>query len=66
MPSSTASRAARERLDAEPLRELAAASAAAELAAALDNDLQPAALSLRPDLQDGSTPSAAPARSAPR
>jgi 4-diphosphocytidyl-2-C-methyl-D-erythritol kinase len=42
---------ARERLDPEPLRALATASPA-ELAAALDNDLQPAALSLRPGLQD--------------
>ncbi len=42
----------RERLDPEPLRDLAASSSAAELAAALDNDLQPAALALRPDLQE--------------
>ena len=40
---------AREQLDPEPLRALAAA-APAELAAGLANDLQPAALSLRPDL----------------
>jgi 4-diphosphocytidyl-2-C-methyl-D-erythritol kinase len=42
---------ARERLDPGPLRALATASPA-ELAAALDNDLQPAALSLRPGLRD--------------
>jgi 4-diphosphocytidyl-2-C-methyl-D-erythritol kinase len=42
---------AREQLDPEPLRALATASPA-ELAAALDNDLQPAALSLRPGLRD--------------
>ncbi len=40
---------AREQLDPEPLRTLAAAGPA-ELAAGLSNDLQPAALSLRPDL----------------
>jgi 4-diphosphocytidyl-2-C-methyl-D-erythritol kinase len=40
---------ARERLDPEPLHRLAG-SPAAELAAGLDNDLQEAALSLRPDL----------------
>jgi 4-diphosphocytidyl-2-C-methyl-D-erythritol kinase len=40
---------ARERLDPEPLRALAAAGPA-ELAAGLSNDLQPAALSLRPEL----------------
>jgi 4-diphosphocytidyl-2-C-methyl-D-erythritol kinase len=40
----------RETLDPGPLRARAA-SGAAELAAALHNDLQPAALSLRPDLQ---------------
>jgi 4-diphosphocytidyl-2-C-methyl-D-erythritol kinase len=40
---------ARERLDPEPLRALASA-APAELAAGLSNDLQPAALSLRPAL----------------
>jgi len=40
---------AREQLDPEPLRALAAA-APAELAAGLANDLQAAALSLRPDL----------------
>jgi 4-diphosphocytidyl-2-C-methyl-D-erythritol kinase len=39
----------RERLDAEPLRELAAAGPD-RLGAALENDLEPAALSLRPDL----------------
>lgn len=39
----------RARLDPEPLRGLAAAGAA-ELAAGLENDLQQAALSLRPDL----------------
>ena len=39
----------RDRLDPEPLRELASAEPA-DLAAALDNDLQPAALSLRPGL----------------
>lgn len=46
----------RERLDPEPLRELAGAgragpAAPADLAAALENDLQPAALSLRPGLE---------------
>jgi 4-diphosphocytidyl-2-C-methyl-D-erythritol kinase len=40
---------AREQLDPEPLRALAAAGPAG-LAAGLSNDLQPAALSLRPDL----------------
>ena len=40
---------ARASLDPEPLRELATA-APAELAAGLENDLQQAALSLRPDL----------------
>ena len=40
---------ARAGLDPGPLRELAAA-APAELAAGLENDLQQAALSLRPDL----------------
>ena len=43
-------------LDAAPLRDLAAAAAttgAARLAAALANDLQPAALSLRPELEAG-------------
>ena len=39
----------RERLDAAPLRELAGA-APERLAAALENDLEPAALSLRPEL----------------
>jgi 4-diphosphocytidyl-2-C-methyl-D-erythritol kinase len=39
----------RERLDPEPLRRLAAGDPAA-LAAALENDLEPAALSLRPEL----------------
>jgi 4-diphosphocytidyl-2-C-methyl-D-erythritol kinase len=39
----------REELDPDRLRALAA-SASAELAAALENDLQPAALSLRPEL----------------
>jgi 4-diphosphocytidyl-2-C-methyl-D-erythritol kinase len=44
---------ARAALDPAPLREVAAgAGSAADLAAALDNDLQKAALSLRPDLQD--------------
>jgi 4-diphosphocytidyl-2-C-methyl-D-erythritol kinase len=42
----------RERLDPEPLRALAASASAGELAAALDNDLQPAALALRPDLEE--------------
>jgi 4-diphosphocytidyl-2-C-methyl-D-erythritol kinase len=42
----------RERLDPEPLRELAASSSAAALAAALDNDLEAAALALRPDLEE--------------
>jgi 4-diphosphocytidyl-2-C-methyl-D-erythritol kinase len=41
--------AARERLDPEPLRALAAAGPA-ELAAGLSNDLESAALSLRPEL----------------
>jgi 4-diphosphocytidyl-2-C-methyl-D-erythritol kinase len=40
---------AREQLDPDPLRALAAAGPAG-LAAGLSNDLQPAALSLRPDL----------------
>ncbi len=40
---------AREQLDPEPLRALAEAGPA-ELAARLSNDLEPAALSLRPDL----------------
>jgi 4-diphosphocytidyl-2-C-methyl-D-erythritol kinase len=40
----------RASLDPEPLRELAAAAAPAELAAGLENDLQRATLSLRPDL----------------
>jgi 4-diphosphocytidyl-2-C-methyl-D-erythritol kinase len=39
----------RERLDPEPLRRLAAGDPAA-LATALENDLEPAALSLRPEL----------------
>jgi 4-diphosphocytidyl-2-C-methyl-D-erythritol kinase len=37
-------------LDARPLRELAASESAAELAAGLANDLQAAALALRPEL----------------
>jgi 4-diphosphocytidyl-2-C-methyl-D-erythritol kinase len=41
---------ARELLDPEPLRALAASADPARLASALENDLQPAALSLRPDL----------------
>ncbi|MEA2478988.1 MAG: 4-diphosphocytidyl-2-C-methyl-D-erythritol kinase, partial [Thermoleophilaceae bacterium] len=41
----------RERLDPDALRALAAAPVAT-LAAALDNDLEPAALSLRPELRD--------------
>jgi 4-diphosphocytidyl-2-C-methyl-D-erythritol kinase len=41
----------RDRLDPEPLRRLATA-APAELAAALENDLQPAALTLRPELDE--------------
>jgi 4-diphosphocytidyl-2-C-methyl-D-erythritol kinase len=41
----------RERLDPEPLRRLASAEPA-HLAAALENDLEPAALSLRPELAD--------------
>jgi 4-diphosphocytidyl-2-C-methyl-D-erythritol kinase len=41
----------RERLDPEPLRRLASA-APARLAAVLENDLEPAALSLRPELED--------------
>ena len=40
----------RERLDPEPLRRLASAGAA-ELAAGIENDLEPAALSLRPELE---------------
>jgi 4-diphosphocytidyl-2-C-methyl-D-erythritol kinase len=40
----------RERLDPETLRRLAGAGAA-ELAGALENDLQPAALALRPELE---------------
>jgi 4-diphosphocytidyl-2-C-methyl-D-erythritol kinase len=40
----------RERLDPEPLRRLSTASPA-ELAAALENDLQRAALALRPELE---------------
>lgn len=40
----------RDSLDPNPLRELASAEPA-DLAAALDNDLQPAALSLRPGLE---------------
>jgi 4-diphosphocytidyl-2-C-methyl-D-erythritol kinase len=40
----------RERLDPEPLRRLASAGVA-ELAAGVENDLEPAALSLRPELQ---------------
>jgi 4-diphosphocytidyl-2-C-methyl-D-erythritol kinase len=45
--------AARELLDPEPLRRLTAnASSAKDLAVALDNDLQVAALSLRPELGD--------------
>jgi 4-diphosphocytidyl-2-C-methyl-D-erythritol kinase len=43
--------ATRDRLDPDPLRRLAAASPH-DLAANLQNDLQPAALSLRPDLGD--------------
>jgi 4-diphosphocytidyl-2-C-methyl-D-erythritol kinase len=41
----------RERLDPDPLRRLAGI-APAELAGALDNDLQPAALALRPELDE--------------
>jgi 4-diphosphocytidyl-2-C-methyl-D-erythritol kinase len=41
----------RDVLDPEPLRRLAA-SGAAELAASLENDLQPPAVSLRPELED--------------
>jgi 4-diphosphocytidyl-2-C-methyl-D-erythritol kinase len=41
----------RDQLDPGPLRELAASASAHELAAGLENDLEPAALSLRPDLQ---------------
>jgi len=40
----------RDRLDPAPLRALAGANGAARLTAALENDLQPAALALRPDL----------------
>lgn len=40
----------RDQLDPEPMRALAR-SAPEQLAAALENDLQPAALSLRPDLE---------------
>jgi 4-diphosphocytidyl-2-C-methyl-D-erythritol kinase len=42
----------RDQLDPDRLRELAAGSVH-DLAAALDNDLQAAALSLRPELQEG-------------
>jgi 4-diphosphocytidyl-2-C-methyl-D-erythritol kinase len=42
---------ARRELDPEPLRRLAT-SPLAEIAAALDNDLQDAALSLRPELRE--------------
>jgi 4-diphosphocytidyl-2-C-methyl-D-erythritol kinase len=41
----------RERLNPEPLKRLAAATPD-ELAAALENDLQPAAVALRPELED--------------
>jgi 4-diphosphocytidyl-2-C-methyl-D-erythritol kinase len=41
----------RERIDPEPLRRLASAGPAA-LAAGVENDLEPAALSLRPELGD--------------
>jgi 4-diphosphocytidyl-2-C-methyl-D-erythritol kinase len=41
----------RERLDPEPLRRAAGADPA-RLAAAIENDLEPAALSLRPELED--------------
>ncbi len=41
----------RERLDPEPLRRLASADPA-HLAAAVENDLEPPALSLRPELED--------------
>jgi 4-diphosphocytidyl-2-C-methyl-D-erythritol kinase len=40
----------RDRLDPAPLRALAGQDGAARLTAALENDLQPAALALRPDL----------------
>lgn len=43
--------AARVSLDPEPLRALASASTAEELAAGLENDLSRATLSLRPDLE---------------
>ena len=42
----------RERLDPEPLRALAACGSAEELATGLQNDLQPPALSLRPELEE--------------
>jgi 4-diphosphocytidyl-2-C-methyl-D-erythritol kinase len=42
----------RERLDPDPLRRLAVAASPAELAHSLENDLQPAALALRPRLTD--------------
>jgi 4-diphosphocytidyl-2-C-methyl-D-erythritol kinase len=42
----------REQLDPRPLLELAAAGTARELAAGINNDLQAAALSLRPELAD--------------
>lgn len=42
----------RDPLDPEPLRHVVDSRSAAELAAALDNDLQPAALALRPELQE--------------
>jgi 4-diphosphocytidyl-2-C-methyl-D-erythritol kinase len=41
----------REKLDPDPLRALAGVEPAARLAAAVHNDLQAAALSLRPDLE---------------
>jgi 4-diphosphocytidyl-2-C-methyl-D-erythritol kinase len=42
----------RERLDPDPLRRLAAAASPSELGTALENDLEPAALALRPELAE--------------
>jgi 4-diphosphocytidyl-2-C-methyl-D-erythritol kinase len=41
----------RERLDPDPLRELAASGDPVRVAAGVENDLQPAALALRPELE---------------
>ena len=50
--SSTGSAARASELDPEPLARGSPTSPAPRLAAALDNDLEPAALSLRPDLRE--------------